>query len=198
MSDLTIGDGKNIIMQLPLEILIMIMEMLEFRDALLLCSALNIPEELAVQYHIFVRETSYIFSLDFEITLRLSLLFNKPFFNASCSKALLENAGFRSLATAVRFAILSQDLELVKYALQDPEVDHDDMKNSPLLEACTFGEAGIIEYILSNADINSTVYFSAFKIGRCPQIDNDSRNSKFSKNSEDNRVKCSFWPNCTR
>ena len=104
----------------------MILEMLGIDDAFNLCQALKIPKVLAFKYHQYDPGSYFEKIYDHETSKLL---------NTSFSHAILKNVEFQSLADAndkVMFAILSQDLELVKNALKDPRVNHDDMRSSPL------------------------------------------------------------------
>ena len=137
--------GKNRIMQLPVEIQIMIFEMLRFDDALKLCEALNIPKQLAYQFSKIYNTCVYF---------RPSKL-TKP----HLAKVLLKNSSFQSVALAndkVKFAILSQDLELVKRALED---NYDKWFSpleyfSPLELACEYGQLEVVKMLVNDYGIH--------------------------------------------
>jgi hypothetical protein len=105
--------------------------MLRLDDAFKLCQALNIPEELAYRYHQYNGYSHYILE-------RINDFKKSKVMNPNLARALLKNSKFQSTAQAyekVRFAILSQDLDLVRDALKDPKVDHDDMSWRFLMDA---------------------------------------------------------------
>ena len=135
--------------RLPAEILIMIIERLQLTDASQLCEALQISEELAFQYHDYAEWRAYIFFdyiiVDFENGKR-------KISNPNVAKALLNNSSFQVRSNAidkVRFAILTQDLELVRDTLKDPRVNHHDCMNSiPLRLACEFGQLDVFKLLV--------------------------------------------------
>jgi ankyrin repeat protein len=132
----------------------MIIEMLKFKDAIRICTALNIPEELACQYHNYDRKNCYYGcdiihheTWDVEIP--------------NHAKAILRNTVFQSKATAnekVRFAILSQDLELVRYSLQDPKVYFDCSIYNPLIVASRYGPLDIVKLLVEEYGIGISSY----------------------------------------
>ena len=81
--------------------------------------------------------------------------------NPNLAKATLKNSRFHSTADAnekVRFAILSQDLDLVRDALQDPKVDYDAWYYCPLNDACRFGQLDVVKLLVNEYGINISAH----------------------------------------
>jgi ankyrin repeat protein len=152
------------IKQVPLEKMIKIMEKLKFKDAVKLCEDLKISEELAYQYHKFdKRYHSSLWSKIYDYRKRKIL-------NPNLAKAVLKNSRFQSRACAgekVAFAILSQDLDLVRDALQDPKVDHDDKRNNPLRIVCEYGQLDVVKLLLNEYGINISAHDNTALFAAC-------------------------------
>jgi ankyrin repeat protein len=143
--------GINRINQIPVEILIMIIEKLGITDASNLCQALNIPEDLAYQYHQFYQGEFVSYSKSIYDAK------NRKLIRPNLAKAQFKNSRFQSLAyfyTKLIYSILSQDLDLVRYSLQDPRVDHDDRWCSPMNCACEFGQLDVVKLLVNEYGIN--------------------------------------------
>ena len=133
------------IKQIPLEILIMIIEMLIFDDALMICNLLKVSKELAFQYH------SYCNSKYSELYKHIAVFDKRKLINPHLAKALVKNVKFQSSADAadiVTFAILSKDLGLIRDALNDSKITHDEICNGPLLTASQFGQLDVIKLLV--------------------------------------------------
>ena len=154
------------IKQIPIEILIMILEMMRFKDALKICFVLGIVEEMAFRYHSFYPRQYNTLS-----TVMLCNYVNKIYdfekrkiVNPNLAKAMLKNVKFQSLADAndkVMFAILSQDLELVKNALKDPngtykarDTNSFGRYTNPFRIACNFGQFAVVKLLVNDYGID--------------------------------------------
>ena len=125
-----------------------------------LCEAVDVSQELAYQYHQYC--TSFEYS-DFINKTHNDSLKSKVVI-PNLAKALFKNSGFLALADAnqkVKVATLTQDLELVKNALKDPDLDRNGWYESPLRIACRFGQLDVFKIQVDEYGMD----ISAHKIG---------------------------------
>ena len=110
---------------------------------------------MAYQYHSFdTRAYSFYLGKSYDYKTRKEV-------NPNLAKALLKNSSFQSLAGAndkVKYSILSQDLNLVRNALEDPRVNHDDMHSSPLQMACEYGSLDYVKLLVNHYGINISAH----------------------------------------
>ena len=122
----------------------MLLQRLNIEHASHLCEAVDVSQELAYQYHQYC--TSFEYS-DFINKTHNDSLKSKVVI-PNLAKALIKNSGFLALADAnqkVKVAALSHDLELVKNALKDTELDPNGWYKSPLRIACRFGQLDVFK-----------------------------------------------------
>ena len=133
--------------KLPNEILLMIIEMLGINDAVSLCEALNISEELAFKYHKFPSD----YDCEHWICDPRKGKVLKP----HLAKLLFQNTCFQTTAgyyEKVECAILSHDIELVKNSLETAFEDkmlpdHVYWPHCPLLLACRYGILDVVKLL---------------------------------------------------
>ena len=133
----------------------MIIEWFMLADALHLCKALNIPAELAYQYHIY----------------DLLLFYNYACFNGmydyrykgllkpNLAKALIRNSKFQLLANPkqkVTFSMQSQDLDALRNSLDDWGAGHD--KCYTLRLACRYGKLDIVKLLVVHYRVNISAF----------------------------------------
>ena len=142
------------IKHIPSEILMIIIEMLILRDSYNLCEVLNISQELAFQYFHYK-------SLDNYTVDRYVFDLRKKMIKPNLAKALLKNSGFQAKADErlkLKFAILSQDLELVRNALKDFKQIKND--SSPLYYASYYGQLDVVKFL-----VNEWGYYANLLLG---------------------------------
>jgi ankyrin repeat protein len=136
---------KATIKSLPIDVVIMIIEILRLKDAVELCHALQLPEHVAVQY-------CYIYENDIAAFLYLDDFKLKP----KAYKFMLKNKRFQILADSyskTRVAVSTLDLEFVKNYIEEVEPD----LNEALSIAAEMGFIDAVKLLLSD----SRVPFSA-------------------------------------
>ena len=155
---------------IPVEIMIIIIEMLRFDDAFNLCQALNIPEDLAFQYHQFdPKEYMLLWS-------KICDLYKKKIMNPHFSKALFKNVKFQTTTNAkkkVIMAIVSEDLEIFKTALEGPKIDHEDKWYSPFQLTCTYGQLDMVKLLVNEYVINISAHKNAALFVACSKGHDD-------------------------
>jgi ankyrin repeat protein len=157
-----------------------------------LCQALNFPEELALQYHDFNTESyssKYVHSSDGYLLVKIYDYDNRKVVNPHLAKALLKNVKFQSIAKGnwkAAYAILSQDLELVRDSLKDPTVDHQGKVSDyigpywsdesgcrnwvcPFEVACEFGQLDAAKLLANQYGIDVSVHDNTALIRACRQ-----------------------------
>ena len=126
---------------------------LRFGDAVRVCDALKISIEFSYQYHQFKPNYSFYLGKIYDYKTRKVV-------NPNLAKALLKNSSFQSLAEAnekVKYSILSEDLDLVINALEDPRVNHNQW-SSPLRMACEYGSLDAVKLLVNEYGINISAH----------------------------------------
>ena len=170
-SKATVRPDKATIKSLPSEIFIMIIEMLWFEDALELCHALHVPEQVAAQYCYYEEENIPEFLDDSDL---------KP----NSYKFLFKNKRFQIIAESygkTLVALRTLDLEFlknfieefkpnlnvalsraagigfteaVKLLLSDSRVDPAAEDNFALIYAASYGHTEIVKLLLSHSRVD--------------------------------------------
>jgi ankyrin repeat protein len=128
------------IKSLPIDVLILIIEILRLKDARKLCDALRVPEQVAVQY-------CYIEKNDIHNTI------NEIGLKHSCFKFLLKNKRFQIKASSnvkTLVALFSLDLEFSKNCIEEFKPD----LNYALLNAVQIGFTDAVKLLLSYSRVD--------------------------------------------
>ena len=142
--------------QIPLEILIMILEVMRFEDSSNLCKALMLSEQLAYRYYHYKNEDLNRINAIFRVE-------KMPSIRQNIAKALFQNCGFQAQAEVldkIKYSILSQDLDLFINALEDPRVNHNQW-SSPLRMACEYGSLDAVKLLVNDYGINISAHENA-------------------------------------
>jgi ankyrin repeat protein len=131
---------KAPIQGLPIDVVIMIVEILEIKDALELCDALQLPEHVAVQYGDYIWKDFDKILDDFKL---------KP----NSYKFVLKNKRFQIEAHSevkTEFACKTFDLEFVKNYIEEVKLD----LNEALLGAASAGFTDAVTWLLSDSRVD--------------------------------------------
>jgi len=181
-SKATVRPDKAPIKSLPIEVLIMILEILKLDDALNLCHALHVPEQVAVQYcDIDVDGQDYIYQTFFESDL-------KP----NSYKFLLKNKRFQTEASSddkTEAALRTFDLEFVKNYIEEFKPD----LNVALSVAADIGFPDAVKFLLSDSRVDPSAWDNialrnAAEAGRVESLKLLLSDSRVDPSAEDNEA----------
>jgi hypothetical protein len=170
-SKATVRPDKATIKSLPSEVFIMIIEILRFEDALELCHALHIPEQVAVQYFYYEWNDFYkiLHFMDLKPNSYKFLLKNKRFQTKaeSYGKTLvaLRTLDLKFIESyigevkpdlnfALSRAASAGFTDAVKFLLSDTRVDPAAEDNVALRFAACFGHEEIVKLLLSDSRVD--------------------------------------------
>jgi ankyrin repeat protein len=171
----TLRNSEATIKSLPIDLLIMIIELLKIKDALNLCDALHVPEQVAVQYCYFEQYDIYLNYMDL-----------KP---NSC-KFLLKNKRFKILARSnekTEAALRTLDLEFVKNFIEEVKPD----LNVALSSAAWIGFTDAVKCLLSDSRVDPSArenraLINAAEAGRVESLKLLLSDSRVDPSAEDN------------
>jgi DNA-binding protein YbaB len=178
-SKATVRPDKATIKSLPIDVLIMIIEILRFEDALELCHALHIPEQVAAQYCYLDENDIYHMIHDFDL---------KP----NSFKFMLKNKRFQTEADSddkTEAALITFDLEFVKNFIEEFKPD----LNVALSVAADIGFPDAVKFLLSDSRVDPSAWDNialrnAAEAGRVESLKLLLSDSRVDPSAEDNEA----------